>query len=151
LLNTAKIQKTNNSYQGYAQNPISASTPVIEGYFYKESTLKDMTIRKINKSLCWLLAFAIMATFVSYYFVMRNELTLNTLSRSLITINDENFELQNSIDKMKSFNNVDNKMMQQNFLHKAGDVIEVAAVQTTPVIDNIKNNPSTPFKWSIGY
>lgn len=158
-MNTAKAQKLNYSYQTegteqnnnyYVQNPIE-ETPIIEGYFYKESTVKDMAIRKINKSLCSLLMVAILTTFVSYYFTMCSELKLNTLNRQIITLNDENTELQNNLDRLKSFNNVDNKMMQYNLLQKAEKVIEVPAVATTT--DSVATNKlaSAPFKWAIGY
>ncbi len=138
------------SYQGYVENPIHNETPVIEGYFYKESTVKDMAIRKVNKSLCGLLMVAILTAFVSYYFVMTSELTLNLLNRQIIALNDENTELQNNLDRLKSFNNVDTKMMQYNLLQKADKVVEVSAVQTDAEVDT-KHISSTPFKWAIGY
>lgn len=147
MLNTT--EKLNYSYQGYAENPIEEA-PIIEGYFYKESTVKDMAIRKVNKSLCGLLLMAILTTFISYYFVMCNELTLNTLNRQIITLNDENSELQNNLDRLKSFNNVDNKMTQSNILQKADKVIEVQAIQPTVAV-NTKHVSSAPFKWAIGY
>ena len=149
MLNTAQVEKQNNSYQGYVENPIEQA-PIIEGYFYKESTVKDMAIRKVNKSLCGLLVLAILTTFVSYYFVMCNELILNTLNRQIIVLNDENSELQNNLDQLKSFHNVDEKMMQYNLLHKAENVIEVPAVQTTATV-NTTHISSAPFKWAIGY
>ena len=135
--------------QEYAENPIE-ETPIIEGYFYKESTVKDMAIRKVNKSLCGLLMMAVLTTFVSYYFTMCSELTLNTLNRQIITLNDENAELQNNLDRLKSFNNVDTKMMQYNLLQKAEKVIEVPAVAASDKIDT-KKIVSAPFKWAIGY
>lgn len=149
MLNTAtNTQKLNYSYQGYAQNPVKQ--PVIEGYFYRESTFRDMAIRKVNKSLCSLLVLAIVTTFVSYYFVMCSELTLNKLKDQIRILNDENFELQNSIDKQKSLNNVDTKMMQYNLLQKADNVMEVPAVHVMDTV-KVKDSSSVPFKWSIGY
>ena len=136
------------SYKGYVENPIQSQ--VIEGYFYKESTVKDMAIRKVNKSLCGLLMMVILTTFVSYYFAMSNELTLNVLNRQIIALNDENAELQNNLDRLKSFNNVDTKMMQYNLLQKAENVIEVPAVQADTAV-NTKRISSAPFKWAIGY
>lgn len=151
LLNTAQTQKLNNSYQGYVQNPIErVEAPVIEGYFYKESTVKDMAIRKVNKSLCGLLIMAVVTTFVSYYFVMCNELTLHTLNRQIVALNEENSELQNNLDQLKSFNNVDTQMMQYNLLHKAENVLEVPAIPTSASVST-KHISSAPFKWAIGY
>ena len=150
MLNTAQQENLNNSYQGYVQNPIEHQAPVIEGYFYKESTVKDMAIRKVNKSLCGLLIMAIMTTFISYYFAMCNDLTLHQLSLQIVALNDNNEELQNNLDRLKSFNNVDNKMAQYGSLQKANKVIEVQAI---PVVASVKSKhiASAPFKWAIGY
>ena len=151
MLNTAtNTQKFNYNHQGYAQNPVKMDAPVIEGYFYKESTVRDMAIRRVNKSLCSLLILAIMTTFVGYYFVMCSELTLNKLKDQIRVLNDENFELQNSIDKQKSFDNVDTKMVQYNLLQKAENVMEVPVIQVVETV-KLKNISSVPFKWSIGY
>ncbi len=132
----------------YADNPIE--TQVIEGYFQKEISLKTMAIRKVNKTLCGLLGIAVIVAFVSYYFAMSDELALNKLSRQITALNDENAELQNHLDRLKSFNNVDDKMLQYNVLTKAEKVIEVQAVASSaPVINNSTKTAS--FNWAIGY
>jgi hypothetical protein len=72
------------------------------------------------------------------------------LSRQITTLNDENAELQNSLDRLKSFNNVDNKMMQYNMLTKAEKVIEVQAINPTlPVV--VKPQKTAAFSWAVGY
>ena len=152
LLNTAQAQKLNNSYQGYVQNPIEqVETPIIEGYFYKESTVKDMAIRKVNKSLCGLLIMAVLTTFVSYYFVMCNELSLNTLNRQIIALNDENSELQNNLDRLKSFSNVDKTFQQNNMLKRAGQVIETEAVDNEASENVIRPSKKRIFNYAIGF
>ena len=152
-LNTARASKElQDSYinQGYVNNPLKDENQVIEGYFQKEISQKAMAIRKVNKSLCALLGVAVLVAFVSYYFAMSDELTLNKLSRQITTLNDENAELQNNLDRLKSFNNVDNKMMQYSMLSKAAKVIEVPAVSSTAAID-VKPQKTASFNWSIGY
>ncbi len=155
-MNTARVRKQEEVYNytstGYAQNPIIQETPVIEGYFRRESMVKEMAIRKVNRSLCALLCISILVSFISYYFSMSNELRLNILSRQITTLNDENAELQNSLDRLKSFNNVDNKMEQYNLLQKPAKVIEVQAVNRS-VPENIipENTKSASFDWSVGY
>lgn len=152
-LNTIRKTQTldyQNNYQqqGYVQNPIE--NQVIEGYFQKEISQKAMAIRKVNKTLCGLLGIAVLVAFVSYYFAMSNELSLNKLSRQITTLNDENAELQNHLDRLKSFNNVDNKMMQYNMLSKASKVIEVQAINTAlPVV--AKPEKTASFNWAVGY
>ena len=153
ILNTAKVKQDENisGYANrYAERPLKQSAEVIKGYFHSEDTVKSMAIRKVNTTLCGLLGMLVAAAFISYYFAMSCELTLNTLSRQISTLNDENAELQNNLDRLKSFNNVDNTMMQQNLLQKAEKVLEVTAVK--PVV-NIQNSPvkSAPFNWVIGY
>lgn len=132
-MNTARVRTNYYSQQdnqSYVNNPIKEENQVIEGYFQKEISQKAMAIRKVNKTLCGLLGIAIVFAFISYYFAMSNELSLNKLSRQITTLNDENAELQNHLDRLKSFNNVDSKMMQYNMLQKAAKVIEVQAVST---------------------
>ena len=155
MINTARARVREDYYeyqeqqQGYVENTI-AQTQVIEGYFYKENILKEMAIRKVNMTLCSLLGVAVIAAFISYYFEMSNEITLNTLSRQVTTLNDENSELQNQLDKLKSFNNVDAIMEQQNLLQKAAQVIEVPQVVSVNEVKS-KKNQTANVDWSIGY
>ena len=156
-MNTARVRTLEvsihqESYtsQSYVNNPITEDNQVIEGYFQKEISQKAMAIRKVNKTLCGLLGIAVLFAFVSYYFSMSNELTLNKPSRQITALNDENAELQNQLDRLKSFNNVDNKMMEYNMLQKAAKVIEVQAVASPVAVDN-KSEKTASFNWAIGY
>jgi len=154
-LNQKNVQIINNygysqdyrqDYQKYTQQ----YSPVIEGYFPKENTKKDMAIRKINTTLTILLVGIILLTSVSYYFATANEMVLNDLGRQTTILNDENSDLQNKIDKLKSFNNVDLTMQKNNILQKAQQVIEVNAVASNSV-SNKKFDTQKPFTWAIGY
>ncbi len=156
-MNTARVRTSElvvseeNYYsQSYVNNPIREENQVIEGYFQKEISQKAMAIRKVNKTLCGLLGIAVIVAFIGYYFAMSNELTLNKLSRQITTLNDENAELQNQLDRLKSFNNVDSKMMQYNMLQKASKVIEVPAVHSAVTVDK-KLEKTAAFNWAIGY
>jgi len=65
-------------------------------------------------------------------------------------LNDENADLQNKLDKLKSFSNVDMTMQKNNLLQKPDQVIEA------PEVKNSNNKPlqfetERPFSWSIGY
>lgn len=153
-MNTAKVKKDEDTYGGYmrryTEKPVKQPAEVIEGYFHRENSVKSMAIRKVNTTLCGLLGILVAMAFVSYYFAMNCELKLNTLSRQITTLNDENAELQNNLDRLKSFNNVDTKMMQQNLLQKAEKVLEVTAVKSVVNIQNAAAK-SAPFNWIIGY
>ncbi len=156
-MNTARVRKetynpryAQGARQDYAQSPLINGAPVIHGYFKRENLVKEMAIRKINKSLCYLLGMFIFVAFVSYYFSMSYELKLNSVSRQITTLNDENAELQYDLDKLQSFNNVDSKMLKGNVLRKAANVVEVAEVTTeAPILK--KQVKAAPFQWSVGY
>lgn len=142
------IYKHSYKQHDYAGNPIKSQ--VIEGPFQSNISQKALAIRKVNKTLCGLLGILIAMAFVSYYFAMSDELALNKLGRQITTLNDENSELQNNLDRLKSFNNVDDKMIQNNVLTKAAKVIEVQAVNpSTPIMASADKAAS--FDWAIGY
>jgi len=140
---------SNNYQENYQINPIY-NNPIIEGYFPKENLRKEMAIRKINTTLTIMLGIFIMLTAVSYYFATANEIVLNNLSRQTTVLNDENSDLQNKLDKLKSFNNVDMTVQKGNMLKKAQQVIEIPAVTSSAVADK-KLSAQKPFSWAIGY
>jgi hypothetical protein len=109
-----------------------------------------MAIRKVNMTLCAFLSVFVLGAFISYYFAMSNEITLNTLSRQVTTLNDENSELQNQLDKLKSFNNVDSIMEQNKLLQKAAQVIEVPHVVSAATV-GVSKDKSPEVNWAIGY
>lgn len=147
-LEKSEYDLDNRRIRDYSESPITSR--VIEGPFQKEVSQKSLAIKHVNKTLCGLLCVAIMVAFVSYYFAMSDELMLNKLSRQITALNDENSELQNSLDRLKSFNNVDDKMMQNNMLTKAEKVIEVQAINSeVPILAN--NTKTSSFNWAIGY
>lgn len=153
-LNKTQLQINQNNYSyeysnNYQNNPIQHNS-VIEGYFPKENVRKEMAIRKINTTLTALLSIFIVLTAVSYYFATANEIVLNDLSRQTTVLNDENTDLQNRVDKLKSFNNVDMTMQKNSTLKKAQQVIEIPAV-TSNVVTDKKLNAQKPFSWAIGY
>lgn len=135
-----------------SQNPIN---PVIDGYFPTHKTYKEMAIARVNKTLCAILIFFILLSAVSYYFVTASEITLNKYRKQVLSLNDENVELQNKLDYLKSYYNVDKAMQKQHLLQKAKNVIEV---KDSPATAPIKNSASKvaqasqkPFQWSIGF
>lgn len=124
---------------------------IIEGYFPKENLVKDMAIKRVNKSLCIILSVLIAVVVVSYYFVLSCEIKLNDLSRQTVTLNNENEELQNKLDSLKSFNNVDKTLQQNNLLQRSGQVIETQEVQATTEDTNRKYSKQKIFNQAIGF
>lgn len=149
---TINRNNINKQRVGYISDSVRRNDEqVINGYFPKASSVKAMAIKKINNTLCGLLLCAIFITAVSYYFVVSSEIKLNQYSRETTLLNVENAELQNKLDRLKSFNNVDLTMQKNNLLQKPEKVIE-ATVKTNP--NTVKAKPKQnikPTAWSIGY
>lgn len=136
--------------QGYANDPIRQDYYVVDGNFKKENSIKTIAIDKINKTLRNFLLLLVVASFAGYYFAMTTEYKLNDLSHQISTLNDENAELENDLNKLKSLHNVDTRVSQSNFLKKAGQVMQVSAVGTVaPETKKIK--VSSTFDRAIGY
>ena len=151
-ISSSKVRKTTaNQYnQGYAYNPIRDEHAVLEGNFKKENSIKSMAIEKVNKTLRNFLLLLVVASFVGYYFAMTSEYDLNNLSHQISTVNDENAELENDLNKLKSLRNVDTRVSQSNLLQKADHVMQVVAVNAVaPETKKIK--VSSHFDWAIGY
>lgn len=123
---------------------------IIEGFFLQENSEKKMAVRKINVILCILLFAVIALTTVSYYLATEAEIALNDISRETVILNDENADLQNKLDTLKSFNNLDKSIQKTNLLTKAKEVIEIPAVNTS-TDNNKKHFGEKIFSWSIGY
>ncbi len=112
--------------------------------------MKNNAIKKVNSTLCSVLAMFIVVSVIGYYLAMTYELSLNKLSNQIGMLNDENSDLQNDLDRLKSFSNVDTKINQLKLLQKADKVIEVSAVASAAPVEK-KQLKSTVFNWSIGY
>ena len=141
------VYKQQNTQKTYNQNPI------IDGYFPKCKTYKEMAVARVNRTLCSILILFIMMSAVSYYFVTASEVTLNKYRKQTLTLNDENVELQNKLDYLKSYYNVDKAKQKKNLLHKPQNVIEVkeSAVAAAPAKKALQKPTKKPFQWSIGY
>ncbi len=145
---------------------------IIGGYFDKYRIYKELAVTKVNKTLCLLIGLLIIVTLISYYFVTSSEIELNTLRKEIISVSEENIELQNKLDYLSSFYNVDKTIKNKNLLNTAKQVIEVEYPSNTKTSNNdteiIKTQDSqileesqshlqnkiakrNKLKWSIGY
>ena len=137
---------------GYVSDSIrNYDEHVIDGYFPKQNSVKAMAIKKVNRTLSVLLICAIFVSAISYYFVVSSEIKLNECSRKTTILNVENAELQNKLDKLKSFNNVDLTMQKNNLLQRPETVIEATEVKTNTQNTNKNLNKIKPKAWAIGY
>lgn len=128
-----------------------AVNSIIEGYFPKENFVRDMAIKRVNKTLCVILSLLIGVVVVSYYFVISCEMKLNDLSRQTVILNNDNEELQNKLDSLKSFNNVDKTLQQNNMLQRAGQVIETQEVTVDPSLASKQTSSKKIFNYAIGF
>ena len=146
--------RSNNDYNniGYISDAVRDDEHVISGYFPEQNSVKAMAIKKVNRTLCVLLICAIFISAISYYFVVSSEMKLNEYSRKTTLLNVENAELQNKLDKLKSFNNVDLTMQKNNLLHRPETIIEAPEVKTNTNKNANKNTSKTKLKaWAMGY
>lgn len=129
-----------------------AFNSIIEGTFPKENVVKQMAIKRVNKTLCIILSLLITVVVISYYFVISCEMKLSNLSRETTVLNNENADLQNKLDSLKSFNNVDKTFQQNNMLKRAGQVIETPEVTIDPS-ESVANKPKKKkvFNYAIGF
>ena len=128
-----------------------AVNSIIEGYFPKENFVREMAIKRVNKTLCVILSLLIGVVVVSYYFVISCEMKLNDLSRQTVILNNDNEELQNKLDSLKSFNNVDKTLQQNNMLQRAGQVIETQEVTVDPSLASKQTSSKKIFNYAIGF
>ena len=131
-------------------------SPVINGYFPTHKTYKEMAIARVNRTLCALLTVFILVSAVSYYFVTASEITLNKYRKQALALNDENVDLQNKLDYLKSYYNVDKAMQKQHLLQKAKTVIEVKDSPATAPVVNVAaakdaETSKKSYQWSVGF
>lgn len=128
-----------------------AVNSIIEGNFPKENVVRQMAIKRVNRILSVILSLLITVVIISYYFVITSEMKLSDLSRQTIVLNNENEELQNRLDSLKSFNNVDKTLQQNNMLQRAGQVIETQEI-TVDTNDKVgKTSKRKMFNYAIGF
>ena len=153
---TKSVSGNRNKYRNYsnqyanAHNPIN---PVIDGYFPKHKTYKEMAIARVNRTLCVILLLFILTSAISYYFVTASEITLNKYRKQVVALNDENVDLQNKLDYLKSYYNVDKAMQKQHLLQKAKTVMEVKDSSNTSLSALAKpvETNNEHYKWSLGF
>lgn len=112
------------------KNLKSVSAPVVYGNFPKYVYAKSL-IEKFNKFLGVVLLVLVLLSLVSYYFVSDDEKTMNKIGRDIVSLSNENIELQNKLDNLHSFNKVDAFIKNNTTLNTAKKIIEIPAVYST--------------------
>ena len=126
------------------QNPIN-NGQIISGYFLDEKPYKEMIIQRVNNFLYIVLGVLVLFCLICYYFVSCKEVQLNQISRATLELNYENEELQNKVDSLQSYYNIDKAVSRTNLLERAKHVVEVDAID----LPNLNFNKSNRKKHSL--
>lgn len=118
---------------------------IISGYFLNEKPYKEIIIQRVNNFLYVVLGLLVAFCLVCYYFVSCNEVQLNKISRETLELNYENEELQNKIDSLQSYYNIDRAVSRTNILERAKHVVEVNAID----LPNLNFNNGSKGKHSL--
>ncbi len=127
-------------------NPIAnnnENNQIISGYFLNEKSYKEMIIQRVNNILYVVLGVLVLFCVVCYYFVSCKEVQLNEISRETLELNYENDELQNKVDSLQSYYNIDKAVSKTNILERARQVVEVDAIALPDVNFNKKSGRKT--------
>lgn len=135
----------NNSGEYSAQNPINNNSQIISGYFLDEKPYKEMIIQRVNNFLYIVLGALVLFCLICYYFVSCKEVQLNQISRATLELNYENEELQNKLDSLQSYYNIDKAVSKTNLLERAKHVVEVDAID----LPNLNLNKTNKKKHSL--
>ena len=139
-------EKVTNPYNGLPHN----GNQIISGYFVNEKSYKEIIIQRFNNFLYCLLATLVIFCFIGYYFVSCKEVQLNNISRETLELNYENDELQNKLDGLQSYYNIDKAITKANILERAQNVIEVSAINT-PDLSKDKNSKNKRHSLVVSY
>ncbi|MBR5304130.1 MAG: hypothetical protein IKU37_04820 [Candidatus Gastranaerophilales bacterium] len=125
--NKNEVEKTQNN--GFVANPlIKENNQIISGYFLNEKSYKEIVVQRVNNILYGVLGFLVLFCLFCYYFVSCKEVQLNKISRETLELNYENDELQNKVDSLQSYYNIDKAVSKTNILERARHVVEVNAI-----------------------
>lgn len=109
------------------------NSQIISGYFVNEKSYKELVIGRLNNFLYCVLGLLVISCFVCYYFVSCCEVRLNQISRATLELNYENEELQNKVDSLQSYYNIDKAVSRANILERAKQVLEVDAIDVSNI------------------
>ncbi len=104
---------------------------------------------RFNKIACSAMIVLSCITFTSYSFVSESEKQLNKLGKEIVYYSNENMDLQNQLDNLNSFRQVDRVIKANTSLDTAKKIMEIPSAQLADAgksvyIPQIHN-------WVIGY
>ncbi len=144
------IRYINGSYGSNKRKPLVPvnKNSVVYGKFPAYSGRKS-AMDRFNKFLMLVLLILVVISAVSYYFVSDREKRMNNIGHEIVSLANENLELQNKIDNLHSFNKVDVAIHNKTMLDTAKRVIEIPESDVLPIVKIKENNIN--YSWSLGY
>ncbi len=130
-------------------NNFQQAAHVVHGYFPSFTNIKELAIHKVNTLISTFLMLSIIVSMVSYSGVVNQEGRISSLHKSIDTLNYENIELQNEVDYLKSFYNIDKKVASSNILQEARKVLEINAI--APIVKVKNTEHKLQIKAAFGY
>lgn len=108
--------------------------------------------KKLNTALCILLVVIMSVMFINYAIMTITEVKLSKMSTETMILNNENLELQNKLDNLMSYHNVEQTVKENGMLDIAEKVIELKKInkpQTGKIIP--KYTTSKHYHHSVGF
>lgn len=109
------------------------------------------TLSKLNKALCRFLVLIMIVMFISYYITTLMEVKLTKLSSETMKLNNENIELQNKLDNLMSYHNVEEAIRRTGRLDTARQVIDIDDTPKTFPKTVKKKSSANYYHWSLGF
>ena len=107
------------------QKKMNNSSDIIKANFPVYQSLKNIRLANLNKFLSFVLASTMLFSFGMYSFVVSKQKQIETIHFATRNLNNENLELKTRVDYLRSFDNVNEKIVASGNLQQPMKIIEV--------------------------
>lgn len=114
-----------------------------------KNTKKHSKIFYLNRFLGFMLLSTMIFSFIMYSFVVDKQKQIDSIHQSTKAINSENIELQAHLDYLRSFDNINAKIIQSGTLGEPSKIIEVN--DNKPHLEKIPLKKISKISSAIGY
>lgn len=115
----------------------------------KKNTKNHSKIFYLNRFLAFMVFCTMIFSFVMYSFVVDKQKQIDAIHQSTKAINSENIELQARLDYLRSFDNINAKILQSGTLGEPSKIIEVN--DNKPNVEKTHLKKITKINSAIGY
>lgn len=107
------------------QHKMNNSSDIIKANFPVYQSLKNIRLVNLNKFLSFILVSTMLFSLGMYSFVVSKQKQIEAIHFATKTLNNENLELKTKVDYLRSFDNVNEKIMASGNLQQPMKIIEV--------------------------